>query len=389
MPSAPPPVTLSHEEITRYSRHLLMPEVGMNGQRKLKAARIVCVGAGGLGSPVAIYLAAAGIGTIGLVDFDEVDQTNLQRQVLYSTSDVGRPKLEAAADRLRALNPNVTVEAHETPLSSTNALSILRAYDLVVDGTDNFPARYLINDACVLTGRPYVYGSVFRFEGQVAVFATPDGPCYRCLYPEPPPPFLVPTCAEAGVLGVLPGIIGTIQATEAVKLILGTGEPLAGRILILEALRMRFREVRLRKDPDCAVCGRHPTIRELIDYDTFCGVAPRAITAVGAIAGTEITPEDLKRRLDRHDEVLVVDIREPLEREINRLPGAVAVGPDDLARYLGEVGPTRDVVVYCRTGDRSGRIVDELREAGFERVLNLKGGIAAWVARIDRNQPTY
>jgi len=389
MSNDPPPVILSHEEITRYSRHLLMPEVGMDGQRKLKGARIVVVGAGGLGSPVTIYLAAAGVGTIGIVDFDRVDQTNLQRQILYSTSDVGRSKLEAAADRLRALNPNVTVEAHETPLSSANALSILRAYDLVVDGTDNFPARYLINDACVLVGLPFVHGSVFRFEGQVAVFAAPGGPCYRCLYPEPPPPFLVPTCAEAGVLGVLPGIIGTIQATEAIKLILGTGDSLAGRILVLEALRMRFREVRLQKDPDCPACGRHPTIRELIDYDAFCGVTPRADAASATIADSEISPEELKHRLDRHDEVLVVDIREPLERKINGIPGALAVAADDLASRLSESGPSRDVVVYCRTGDRSGRIVDELRDRGFERIFNLKGGIAAWVARIDRDQPTY
>jgi adenylyltransferase/sulfurtransferase len=365
-----------------------MPEVGMAGQRRLKAARVVCVGAGGLGSPVAIYLAAAGVGTIGLVDFDEVDQTNLQRQILYSTSDVGRPKLAAASDRLRALNPNVTVEAHEAPLSASNALSILRAYDLVVDGTDNFPARYLINDACVLVGRPYVYGSVFRFEGQVAIFATPDGPCYRCLYPEPPPPFLVPTCAEAGVLGVVPGIIGTIQATEAIKLILGTGDLLVGRILVLEALRMRFREVRLRKDPDCPACGAHPTIRELIDYDRFCGVAPRAGTDSGT-ARADITAEDLKRRLDRHDEVLVVDIREAGEREINRIPGAVALRADDLTGRLDAIGRTRDVVVFCRTGDRSGRLVDELREAGFDRVWNLKGGILAWLDRIDRSQPRY
>jgi molybdopterin/thiamine biosynthesis adenylyltransferase/rhodanese-related sulfurtransferase len=388
MSSEPRPVGLSHEEITRYSRHLLMPEVGMAGQRKLKAARVVCVGAGGLGSPVAIYLAAAGVGTIGLVDFDEVDQTNLQRQILYSTSDVGRPKLAAAADRLRALNPNVTVEAHEMPLSGANALSILRAYDLVVDGTDNFPARYLINDACVLVGRPYVYGSVFRFEGQVAIFATPDGPCYRCLYPEPPPPFLVPTCAEAGVLGVVPGIIGTIQATEAIKLILGVGDLLVGRILVLEALRMRFREVRLRKDPDCPACGAHPTIRELIDYDRFCGVAPRAGSDSGT-ASADITVEDLKRRLDRHDEVLVVDIREAGEREINRIPGAVALRADDLTGRLDAIGRTRDVVVFCRTGDRSGRLVDGLREAGFDRVWSLKGGILAWVDRIDRGQPRY
>jgi molybdopterin/thiamine biosynthesis adenylyltransferase/rhodanese-related sulfurtransferase len=388
MSSEPRPVGLSHEEITRYSRHLLMPEVGMAGQRKLKAARVVCVGAGGLGSPVAIYLAAAGVGTIGLVDFDEVDQTNLQRQILYSTSDVGRPKLAAAADRLRALNPNVTVEAHEMPLSAANALSILRAYDLVVDGTDNFPARYLINDACVLVGRPYVYGSVFRFEGQVAIFATPDGPCYRCLYPEPPPPFLVPTCAEAGVLGVVPGIIGTIQATEAIKLILGVGDLLVGRILVLEALRMRFREVRLRKDPDCPACGAHPTIRELIDYDRFCGVAPRAGSDSGT-ASADITVEDLKRRLDRHDEVLVVDIREAGEREINRIPGAVALRADDLTGRLDAIGRTRDVVVFCRTGDRSGRLVDGLREAGFDRVWSLKGGILAWVDRIDRGQPRY
>jgi adenylyltransferase/sulfurtransferase len=388
MSSEPRPVSLSHDEITRYSRHLLMPEVGMAGQRKLKGARVVCVGAGGLGSPAATYLAAAGVGTIGLVDFDEVDQTNLQRQILYSTSDVGRPKLAAAGDRLRALNPNVTVEAHETLLSASNALSILRAYDLVIDGTDNFPARYLINDACVLLGRPYVYGSVFRFEGQVAIFATPGGPCYRCLYPEPPPPFLVPTCAEAGVLGVLPGIIGTIQATEAIKLILDVGDPLAGRILVLEALRMRFREVRLRKDPDCPACGAHPTIRELIDYDRFCGVAPRAEAASGT-AAADITAEDLKRRLDRHDDVLVVDIREAGEREINRIPGAVAVRADDLAGCLGPIGRTRDVVVFCRTGDRSGRLVDGLREAGFDRVWNLRGGILAWVDRIDTSQPRY
>jgi len=379
--------TLTHEEIRRYSRHLIMPEVGLEGQWKLKAARVLCIGAGGLGSPATLYLAAAGVGTIGLVDFDVVDFSNLQRQILHGTGDVGRPKLESAAERLTGINPGVHIETHETALNSSNALEILQNYDVVVDGTDNFPTRYLVNDACVLLRKPNVYGSIFRFEGQASVFAVPDAPCYRCLYAEPPPPGLVPSCAEGGVLGVLPGIIGTIQATEAIKLILGAGETLVGRLLLFDALGMRFRELKLRRDPNCPICGEHPTIHELIDYEQFCGVPAHEGAAVAT--ATDILVDELKEKLDRGDDLLIVDVREPLEYQINRIPGSILIPLGDLPGRVREIDGSREIVVHCKTGGRSARAVEFLKGAGFRRVHNLRGGIVQWVTQIDTSQPTY
>jgi sulfur-carrier protein adenylyltransferase/sulfurtransferase len=377
---------LSNDEILRYSRHLIMPEVGMEGQQKLKAARVLCIGAGGLGSPLALYLAAAGVGRLGLVDFDVVDATNLQRQIIHSTADVGRKKLDSAGEKLRALNPYLDLRTHEARLTSENALELFREYDIVADGTDNFPTRYLVNDACVLTGRPNVYGSIFRFEGQASVFAAKDGPCYRCLYPEPPPPGLVPSCAEGGVLGILPGLVGVLQATEVVKLILGKGEPLVGRLLLVDALGMRFRELRLRKNPDCPVCGPRPTITRLIDYQAFCGLAgEEQALAVGV---PEIQVEDLKARLDSGEDLLVLDVREPHEYGICNLGGSLMpIG--DLARRLHELDSSREMVVHCRTGARSAKAVDFLRQAGFRKVHNLAGGIRAWADRIDPRMPKY
>jgi molybdopterin/thiamine biosynthesis adenylyltransferase/rhodanese-related sulfurtransferase/molybdopterin converting factor small subunit len=380
---------LTNEEIKRYSRHLIMPEVGIDGQRKLKAGSVLCIGAGGLGSPVAMYLAAAGIGRLGIVDFDTVDFSNLQRQILHGTPDVGRPKLASAKDRLNALNPNVHIETYEVALSSQNALQLFEPYDVIVDGTDNFPTRYLVNDACVLTGKPNAYGSIFRFEGQASVFATKDGPCYRCLYPEPPPPGLVPSCAEGGVLGVLPGMIGVIQATEAVKLILGIGEPLIGRFLIYDALRMRFRELKLRKDPDCPVCGTHPTVTHLIDYEQFCGITPAAPEPVAVNNATEITSVELKQRLDRGEKPRIIDVREPNEYQINRIPGSELIPLGDVPKRYGELNPDEDLVVHCKSGVRSAKAADFLRSVGFKRVLNLKGGILDWVDKVDPSQPKY
>lgn len=385
---AEPPV-LSKEEVQRYSRHLIMPEVGMDGQRRLKSARVLCIGAGGLGSPVGLYLAAAGVGTIGIVDFDTVDYSNLQRQILHGTSDVGRSKLDSARDRLHDLNPEVRIETHEVALSSANALGLFAPYDIIVDGTDNFPTRYLVNDACVLLDKPNVYGSIFRFEGQASVFATKDGPCYRCLYPEPPPPGLVPSCAEGGVLGVLPGIIGTIQATEAIKLIIGAGEPLIGRFLIFDALRMRFRELKLRKDPDCPVCGTHPTVRELIDYEQFCGVAPVAAHEDHMSKVPEVTVEELKSKLDRGDDVFILDVREPQEYQISQIPGSVLIPLGDLPARVHELDSAREMVVHCKMGGRSARAVEFLRAAGFGKARNLKGGILEWSDKIDPSQPKY
>jgi sulfur-carrier protein adenylyltransferase/sulfurtransferase len=376
---------LSPDDVRRYSRHLLLPEVGVDGQSAIRAARVLCIGAGGLGSPVAMYLAAAGVGTLGIVDFDTVDYSNLQRQLLHMTRDVGRPKVDSAAERLRGINPGVRVETHRVTLSSANALDLFAAYDLVVDGTDNFPTRYLVNDAAVLGRKPYVYGSIFRFEGQASVFAAPDGPCYRCLYPEPPPPGLVPSCAEGGVLGVLPGIIGAIQATEALKLILRAGEALVGRLLILDALRMRFREVRLRRDPECPVCGDRPTVRELQDYDAFCGVSDDA--SHGAL-DFDISPEELKASLDSGARPVLLDVREPLEYQINRLPGSVLIPLGELPENLGELDGTREHVIYCHHGIRSARAVELLRGAGF-RARNLKGGITAWIDRVDPTMVRY
>ena len=382
---------LSNDEVARYSRHLIMPEVGMDGQQKLKAARALCIGAGGLGSPVALYLAAAGVGTIGIVDFDEVDFSNLQRQIIHGTPDVGRSKLASAKSRLNALNPEVEVVAHELALSSQNALALFADYDFVVDGTDNFPTRYLVNDACVLSGKPNVYGSIFRFEGQASVFAAADGPCYRRMFPEPPPPGLVPSCAEGGVLGILPGVVGTLQATEAVKLILGAGEPLVGRFLLFDALKMRFRELTVRRDPDCPVCGVRPTVTELIDYEQFCGVAPAAAAPAPAdpTAAGATTVEDLKTRIDRADPFLLLDVRETREFEICRIPGSVLIPLGELPARLSELEGRDDIVVHCKSGVRSGKAVRLLHEAGHAGARNLEGGILAWIDRIDPTLPKY
>lgn len=384
-------VALTNEEVGRYSRHLIMPEVGMEGQLKLKAARALCIGAGGLGSPVLLYLAAAGVGKIGIVDFDEVDYSNLHRQIIHGTPDVGRSKLDSAKSRLNALNPEVEVVTYEAALSSENALGLFADYDLVIDGTDNFPTRYLVNDACVIQGKPNIYGSIFRFEGQASVFAAKDGPCYRCLYPEPPPPGLVPSCAEGGVLGILPGVIGTLQATEAIKVILGVGEPLIGRFLIFDALKMKFRELKLRKDPDCPVCGEHPTVTELIDYEQFCGITPAASAAEPSSTEdeSEATVEELKTRLDRHESFLLLDVREPQEFEICRIPGSVLIPLGDLPSRLSELEGRDDMIVHCKSGVRSGKAVRLLREAGYSKARNLKGGILAWINRIDPTLPKY
>ena len=381
---------LTPDEVNRYSRHLILPEVSMEGQRKLRAARVLCIGAGGLGSPASLYLAAAGVGTIGMVDFDTVDLSNLQRQILHGTPDVGRPKLDSATDRLNAINPGVVIERHETALTSKNALEILREYDVVLDGTDNFPTRYLVNDACVLLGKPNAYGSIFRFEGQASVFAVKGGPCYRCLYPEPPPPGLVPSCAEGGVLGVLCGIIGTIQATEAIKLLLGVGEPLIGRFLIYDALRMRFRELKLQRDPQCPVCGDAPTVHELIDYEQFCGVRPEAQQTPAPDAGTpEITVQTLKQRLDAGEPLFLLDVREPHEVQICRISPSTLIPLGEVGRRMSELDADREMVVYCRSGVRSGKAVRALRDAGFSKVVNLKGGILEWIDKIDPTQPKY
>ena len=381
------PTMLTKKEIERYSRHLIMPEVGVEGQLKLKQAKVLCVGTGGLGAPLGLYLAAAGVGRIGLVDFDKVDDSNLQRQILFSTKDVGRPKIDAAADRLRGLNPEIQIDTFDRHLSGDNALEILKDYDIVVDGTDNFPTRYLVNDACVLLKKPNVYGSIFRFEGQATIFGYPEGPCYRCLYPEPPPPGLVPSCAEGGVLGVLPGIVGCIQAVETLKLIIGKGESLVGRLLLFDALAMRFRELKLRKNPDCPVCGSHPTITKLIDYAEFCGIrgeeAPAPQTSI-----PEITPRDLKTRLDRRDDLYILDVREPHEYQICNLGGHL-IPLGDLAKRAGELDSSREIVAHCRSGKRSAEAVEFLQRAGFRKVLNLKGGILAWSDEVDPSVPKY
>ncbi|HEY6252812.1 MAG TPA: molybdopterin-synthase adenylyltransferase MoeB [Candidatus Angelobacter sp.] len=378
---------LSKEEILRYSRHLIMPEVGMEGQQKLKAARVLCIGTGGLGSPLALYLAAAGVGTLGLVDFDVVDFTNLQRQVIHFSSDVGRPKLDSAREKIAAINPYVDVKPFATRLTSDNALQIFADFDIIVDGTDNFPTRFLVNDACVFTGKPNVYGSIFRFEGQASVFAAKEGPCYRCLYPEPPPPGLVPSCAEGGVLGILPGLVGLIQATEAIKLILGKGDPLIGRLLLVDALGMRFRELKLRKNPDCVVCGKHPTVTKLIDYEEFCGLRgqeqPVATTGI-----PEISVEELKQRLDAKDDLFILDVREPHEYQICNLNGYL-VPLNDLPKRVHELDPSKDMVVHCRSGGRSAKAVEFLRQAGFSKARNLAGGILAWSDKIDPKVPKY
>ena len=381
-------MTLNNQEVARYSRHLIMPEVGMSGQLKLKAASVLCIGAGGLGSPVALYLAAAGVGRIGIVDFDIVDFSNLQRQIIHGTPDVGRSKLDSAQDRLTAINPEITVVKHEIALSSDNALDILADYQIIVDGTDNFPTRYLVNDACVLLSKPNVYGSIFRFEGQASVFATKDGPCYRCLYPEPPPPGLVPSCAEGGVLGILPGVVGTIQATEAVKLIIGAGEPLINRFLIYDALKMRFRELKLRKDPDCPVCGDNPTVRELIDYEQFCNATQVSEPHTENVM-PETTVEELKLSIDKQEKLFVLDVREPQEHQICRIPGSTLIPLGDLPSRLVELEGYDNMVVHCKSGVRSAKAVQLLHKAGFKQARNLRGGILAWIDKIDSSLPKY
>jgi adenylyltransferase/sulfurtransferase len=394
---------LSNEEISRYSRHLILPEVGMEGQQKLKAAKVLCVGTGGLGAPLALYLAAAGVGTIGLVDFDTVDASNLQRQIIHSSATVGKLKVDSAEIMLKGLNPFLNVVKHNTMLTSANALEIFKDYDVIADGTDNFQTRYLVNDACVLLDKPNAYGSIFRFEGQASVFATKEGPCYRCLYPEPPPPGLVPSCAEGGVLGILPGLVGVIQATEVIKLILKIGEPLVGRLLLVDSLSMQFRTLKLRKNPDCPVCGTHPTVTELIDYDQFCGiekpaaVGPLEVAQNKAVADApivdgipQITVEELKRRLDAKEDLFLLDVREPHEVPIANL-GAPLIPVGELEKRVGELAAHKneDIVVHCRSGARSQKAALILKNAGFTHVENLAGGILAWADKIDPSMPKY
>jgi sulfur-carrier protein adenylyltransferase/sulfurtransferase len=382
-----PPLTLSKDEILRYSRHLIMPEVGMEGQLKLKGAKVALIGTGGLGAPLGMYLAAAGIGRIGLVDFDVVDFTNLQRQVIHGTKDVGKKKLDSAAETMLDINPYVEIDRHETALTSENALDILKDYDIVVDGTDNFPTRYLVNDACVLLGKPNVYGSIFRFEGQATIFAYPGGPCYRCLYPEPPPPGLVPSCAEGGVLGILPGTVGLIQATETVKLILGIGEPLIGRLVLYDALAMRFRELKLRRNPECPVCGDHPTITKLIDYQEFCGI-PNQPHQEAPMEG-DIEPVEVKSKIDRGDRFVLIDVREPHEYQICNIPQAKLIPLGDLPKRVNELDSADEIIAHCKSGMRSAKAVEFLKQAGFKKVRNMKGGILAWSDKVDPSVPKY
>ena len=391
--AAPPQeAALTKDEILRYSRHLIIPEVGIEGQQKLKAAKVLLVGAGGLGAPLGLYLAAAGVGRIGIVDFDVVDFTNLQRQVIHHTSDVGQKKLDSAAAKMQAINPALHIDKHEVALSSENALDILKDYDLVVDGTDNFPTRYLVNDACVLLHKPNVYGSIFRFEGQATIFAYEGGPCYRCLYPEPPPPGLVPSCAEGGVLGILPGTIGLIQATETVKLILGIGAPLVGRLLLYDALGMKFRELKLRRNPECPVCGDHPTITRLIDYHQFCGVpqpgaqAPAQETKVNE---GEIDVVELKEKMDRGDKFVLIDVREPHEYRICSIPGARLIPLGEFPQHVGEFDKDSDIIIHCRSGMRSAKACAVLKQNGFPHVRNVVGGILAWSDKVDPSMPKY
>jgi sulfur-carrier protein adenylyltransferase/sulfurtransferase len=390
---APEDVQLSHEEIRRYSRHLIMPEVGIQGQRKLKAASVLLIGTGGLGSPLALYLAAAGIGRIGLVDYDVVDETNLQRQVIHFTSDVGKSKLDSAAAKLSDVNPYLVIEKHNVPLTSDNALEILKNYDVIIDGTDNFPTRYLVNDACVILGKPNVYGSIFRFEGQLTVFYAKEGPCYRCLFPEPPPPGLVPSCAEGGVLGILPGTIGTLQATEAIKLILGVGKPMIGRMILYDALEMTFDSIKLRKNPECPVCSEHPTITELIDYEQFCGVPAHDRSEYKERNVQQkvrsITVGELKARLDAGDDLLIVDVREPHEREISNIEGSLLIPKGQVVARAAEIPKDREVVMQCKTGARSRDAIIMLQRLGYTNLVNLTGGINAWAREIDPSLPVY
>lgn len=379
---------LSNEEVLRYSRHLIMPEVTLEGQLRLKASKVLLIGTGGLGSPIALYLAAAGVGTLGLVDADIVDETNLQRQIIHFTSDVGKSKLESARAKITEINPHVQVNLHETRLTSENALDIMRDYDIIVDGTDNFPTRYLVNDACVLLGKPNVYGSIFRFEGQASIFYAKEGPCYRCLYPEPPPPGLVPSCAEGGVLGILPGLIGLVQATETVKLILGAGEPLIGRLLLLDALSMRWRELKLKKNTECPLCGEHPTQTELIDYMEFCGLRGEEKTTLENTV-PEISVQELKQRLDNNDLLTLLDVREEHEIQISSLPGIVHIPMGEIPDRVSELNSADEIIVICRSGGRSGKITEFLQSIGFRKVKNLVGGMNAYAKEVDPSLPTY
>ncbi|MEO6828198.1 MAG: molybdopterin-synthase adenylyltransferase MoeB, partial [Acidobacteriaceae bacterium] len=391
-PAAEAPVeaaTLTPEEVGRYSRHLILPEVGEAGQLKLKAARVLCIGAGGLGAPLTMYLAAAGVGTIGIVDFDVVEMSNLHRQVIHGTSDIGRSKLDSAEDSLNAINPNVKILKYETKLTSENALEIFKDFDIVADGTDNFPTRYLVNDACVLSGIPNVYASIYRFEGQASVFGAEEGPCYRCLYPEPPPPGLVPSCAEGGVLGILPGLLGIIQATEVLKLILGQGDPLVGRLLLVDTLGMHFRELKLKKNPDCTLCGAHPTVTKLIDYAEFCGIPPKSTTPATEVNGVpQMPPTELKRRMDAGENIFVLDVREPYEFSIAQIGGHL-IPLGDLPQRASELDPEREMVVHCKSGGRSQRAAEFLSQHGFKKIHNLAGGINAWSDQVDHSVPKY
>lgn len=386
VPTALP--SLSNEEIARYSRHLIMPEVGLEGQRKLKAASVLMIGTGGLGAPVGMYLAAAGVGRIGIVDFDVVEASNLQRQIIHGTADIGRPKIASARDRLRDINPHIEIETHETRLTSQNALGLISNYDLVVDGTDNFPTRYLVNDACVLTGKANVYGSIFRFEGQASVFWAKEGACYRCLYSEPPPPGLVPSCAEGGVLGVLPGIVGAIQATETIKLILGAPDTLINRLLLFDAWQMKFREFKLRKDPNCPACGDNPTIKELIDYEELCGLRAQPDEQPAALE--EITATELNEKLGRGEDLQIIDVRETFEYEIARIPGTKLIPLGQVVTRMNEIDPSRETVVHCKAGVRSAKGIAALKQAGYPgRLINLKGGITAWSDEVDPTVAKY
>jgi molybdopterin/thiamine biosynthesis adenylyltransferase/rhodanese-related sulfurtransferase len=383
-------IDFSNDEIARYSRHLIMPEVTLDGQKRIKASSILCIGAGGLGSPIALYLAAAGIGRMGLVDYDIVDFSNLQRQILHGTDDVGRKKLNSARDRIKAVNPNVRVDLHDTLFRSENAMQLVQDYDIVIDGTDNFPTRYLSNDVCVLTKKPNIYGSIFRFDGQCTVFAPHlGGPCYRCMFPEPPPPGMVPSCAEGGVLGVLPGIIGVMQAIEAIKMIIGIGESLIGRLVSFDALQMRFKEFKIRKDPDCPICGDHPTIHELIDYDQFCGIPQADAEAAKELEVPTITATELKAKIDRKEQFVLVDVREPFEYDISRIPGSKLIPLGELPARLSELDSADDIVLHCKVGGRSAKALRILQEAGFRKLNNLQGGITAWSDEVDPTTPKY
>ena len=388
-PLVEPAADLSVDEVKRYSRHLIIPEIGMTGQKRLKNARVLCVGAGGLGSPALLYLAAAGVGTLGVIDFDVVDESNLQRQIIHGQSDVGRPKAESARDSIREINPNVNVILHETALDNDNALDIFSQYDLIVDGTDNFATRYLVNDACVLLGKPYVWGSIYRFDGQASVFWAEHGPCYRCLYPEPPPPGMVPSCAEGGVLGVLCGSIGSIQVTEAIKLLTGVGDSLAGRLMIYDALEMSYRTVRVRKDPECPICGKNPSITELIDYDAFCGAVSE--DAQEAVSGSTISATDLKGMLDRDDNIFLIDVREPNEYEIVSIPGATLIPKDQFltGAALERLPQDKRIVLHCKSGARSAEALAIVKNAGFSDAVHVGGGVLAWVNQVDPSLPTY